>query len=554
MINKQSRTGWVKWALIIVVIAVLGVLAWPTIQSYLPGNTQQPTRMVSNETPSTAINTNAATTGNMGGASGGGAGTFENIKRGSISVKVSGSGKVAAEDTRLVYNEAEGRVSLVDVKVGDTVQEGQILVQLDSDDIEDRIASLNRTLFDAQVALGEVRDSGSATSIYSPAAGRIKMMEAEKEDDVATLMKQYGYLCVISRDGKMKVDFTPIPGVTFKAGDKVNVWIKNASVTGTVSQTAGLMGGNISVTVDDDTYDVGEPVVVSTLLGQELGQGSLQVNMPIPVTGIGGTISSISYEDNDTIGSGYKIFGLEGRTPSTDLQKAILTYEEAWTNMTNAQKKQDNLLIRSPITGVVTYVNVNEGAKLEEGSPVFTVQNTDSYKVTAEVDELYITQVTPGQSVTVELDAYPNRKFTATVDRISGVGTTEGGVTTYDVTVTLDPNQGAAFMDGMTANIEVATIDKSSVLLAPVEAISTSNGQSFVTLASGMQQLVQTGESDGTNIEILSGVNEGDRIQVTRSISSGNVGQFSGNAGGGNMQFRSSGAAGGGMMMGGFGG
>ncbi len=539
MINKQSRFGWVKWVLVIVVVAILGILAGPTIMSMLPGNSQQPTRTVINEAPNTAINAapDLGTTGTRG------ASNFSAIKRGSMSVKVSGSGKVAAQSTRQVYNEADGRASIVDVKVGDTVQAGQILVQLDSDDIENEIASLNRTLFDAQVALGEVRDTGSATSIYSPSTGRVKMMKAEEDDDVSTLMKQYGYLCVISRDGKMKVDFTPIPGVVFQAGDKVNVWIKNASVTGTVSQTAGLKGGNISVTVDDDSYDVGEPVVVSTLLGQELGQGALQVNMPIPVTGIGGTISSIAYEDNDTVSSGTKLFGLTGRTPSSDLQKAILGYEEAWTNMTNAQKKQDNLLIRSPITGVVTAVNTQVGAKLEEGSPVFTVQNTDSYKVTAEVDELYITQVTQGQSVTVDLDAYPNRKFTATVDRISGVGTTEGGVTTYDVTVTLDPNQGAEFMDGMTANIEVATIDKQNVLLAPVEAISTSNGQSYVTLSTGMQSMVQTGSSDGTNIEILSGVNEGDQVQVTRSATTNNVGQFSenNNRGQGNMQFRQNG-------------
>lgn len=538
MINKQGRIGWMKKVLIVVVIAVLAVLAWPTIQQYLPGSGGDD-RMVSSEIQRTSGNTSMGDTGTDTNARSGA--SYGTIRRGNISVKVSGSGKVAAEDTRQVYNEAEGRVENVDVKIGDTVQEGQILVQLASDDIENEIASLNRTLFDAQIALGEVRDSGSATSIYSPSAGRVKMMKAEVDDDVATLMKQYSYLCVISRDGKMKVDFVPTPGVTFQAGDKVHVWIKNQAVEGTVSQAAGLTGGNISVTVSDDSYDVGEPVIVSTLLGEKLGEGTLTVNMPIPVTGIGGTISSIAYEENDTVGSGYKLFGLSGRTPSADLQKAILAYDEAWTNMTNAQKKQDNLLIRSPLTGVVTAVDAQVGAKLEEGSPAFTVQNTDSYKVTAAVDELYITQIVPGQSVTVELDAYPNRKFTATVDRISGVGTVEGGVATYDVTVTLDPNQGAAFMDGMTANIEVATIDKSSVLLAPVEAISTSNGQNYVTLASGMQQAVTTGESDGTNIEILSGVSEGDQVMLTRSATTNNVGTYSGasgSSGSGNTQSR----------------
>ena len=523
MNTKQSRSNKLIWIVVILVIAVLGVLAWPTIQQFLGGNQNS-------RGASSAPNMQQVASTNMGDATGDStvrqSQSTTTIRRGSLSVNVSGAGKVSATDSRQVYNEAEGRVETVDVKVGDTVQQDQILVRLASDDIENEIAALNRTLFDAQVSLGNIRDSGSATSIYSPAAGRIKLMQAEVDDDVSTLMKQYGYLCVISRDGKMKVDFEPALGIDFKTGDKVKVWIKDKDVEGVVSQTAGLTGGSISVTVADDSYDVGEAVSITTLHGELLGEGNLQVNMPIPVTGIGGTISSISYEDNDTVGSGYKIFGLTGRTPSTELQSAILAYDEAWTNMENARKKQDNLLIRSPITGVVTAVNASEGAKLDEGSPAFTVQSTDSYKVTADIDELYITQVTPNQVVTVELDAYPNRKFTATVERISGVATVEGGVATYEVTVTLDPDQNATFMAGMTANIEVATINKDNALLAPVEAISTSNGQSFVTMASGMQTMVQTGESDGTNIEILSGVSEGDQVVLTRSAATGNVGQF----------------------------
>ena len=531
MITKQRRKIRLAWVLIALVIVVLGVLAYPTIMDSLSGSSRS-TRATNSDL--------SAAPSTMGAQSSGGAtqsasrASTSSVRRGALSVNVSGEGKVSPTDTRQVYNEAEGRVEAVDIKVGDTVQENQILVRLASDDIENEIASLNRTLFSAQVSLSEVRDSGSATTIYSPSAGRVKLMKAEVGDDVSTLMKQYGYLCVVSRDGKMKVTFEPALGINFKAGDKVNVLIKDKTVEGTVSQVAGLTGGAITVTVLDDSYEVGEHAIVSTKLSELLGQGELEINMPIPVTGIGGTINTITYEDNDEVSSGNKLFTLTGRTPSAALQSAILAYDEAWTAMENARKKQDNLLIRSPITGVVTVVSASNGAKLAEGSPAFTVQSTDSYKVTADIDELYITQVTPGQAVVVELDAYPNRKFNATVERISGVATVEGGVATYEVTVTLDPDQNATFMDGMTANIEVATINKQSVLLVPVEAISTSNGQSYVTLASGMQAMVQTGESDGTNIEILSGVNEGDQVLMTRSNTTNNVGTF-GSGGSGSM-------------------
>ena len=96
-------------------------------------------------------------------------------------------------------------------------------------------------------------------------------------------MKTTGYLCVISRDDKMKVEFEPQSDSTFAVGDKVSVWIDNVEVEGTVDQADGL-GGKISVTVADDDYDVGTAALVTTLQGEKLGEGELAINMHANVT------------------------------------------------------------------------------------------------------------------------------------------------------------------------------------------------------------------------------------------------------------------------------
>lgn len=540
MINKRKKNGWVKWLAVGLVIVVLAVFAVPTISGMISGN--------SNQTPT---NANTATLGDQSARPASGTPTRSTstatAKRGSLSVSVSGSGTVAPSDSRTLYSQAGGTVDAINVSVGDTVRAGEIVMQLASNDLETQIASLETTLFSAQTDLAAVRDSGSTSSIYAPAAGRVKMIKAEEGDDVAMIMKQHGYLCVISRDGKMKVEFTPPTIQGLNVGDKVNVWIKSTAVEGTVDQMTGL-SGSISVTIDDDSYDVGEPVSVSTLLGEKLGDGVLEVNMPIPVTGIGGTVDTIYYEDNDKVSSGYRLFYLTGRIPSSALRSAMLTYEAARVEYDNAKTKQDGLTLRAPIDGVITEINTTEGAMLEEAVPVYSIQSSDNFEVVAAVDELDIVNVEVGQNVKVELDAYPNRTFDAIVNRISGVGVVSGGVTTYDVTVTLLEN--ANFRDGMTANIEVVVSDSQNVILLPVEAVSTANGQSYVTLSGGATSNVTTGLSDGTNIEILSGVNEGDTVVYSRSSSSSsssttsNMG-FRGEMGGGAMPA-------GGVMMGGF--
>ncbi len=519
--GKRSKTGWIKWVILAVVLVVLAYFAWPTISAMLSG---------SNSANNGARQTNAnANFGAMGNAP---SGEVQNstrnttaVKRDNLSVSVSGSGKVSPADTRTVYSKTSGRVDELSISVGDAVKTGDVMMRLASDDLSTNIATLQRTLFDTQITLADVRDSGSTYNIYAPAAGRVKLMKAEEDDDVAMLMKQYGYLCVISRDGKMKVEFEPQGSEALNVGDKVNVLVKNTTVQGTVDQLTGL-SGKVSVTIDDDTYDVGEHVSVTTLLGDRLGEGALDVNMPIPVTGIGGTVENIYYEDNDKVSSGYRLFYLTGRTPSSELQQALLAYTEAKVALDNALDQQEGLVVRAPMDGVITSVDTSLGAKLEEGAQAFSIQSNNNFKVIATVDELDIVGVKPGQNVTVELDAYPNKVFNATVTSISGVGTVEGGVATYEVTVLLSGNDG--FMDGMTANIEVLTTDRKDALMLPVEAISTSNGRTYVTLVAGGQTQVETGASDGTNIEILSGLNEGDQVLLTRTGNSGSTGTYNG--------------------------
>ena len=324
--KKRHSTKWIKWAVLAAVVVVIGIFAWPTLQSKLAGGT------------SSGRGNNAAQTGAMGSAgTGSAAGSYTSVTRGNLSVTVYGSGSLSPAATQSVYSGAEGKIESIEAQAGDTVRSGDTILRLSSDDLEDSIASLESELFAAQVALSEIRDSGTDYYIYAPSAGRVKLIEAEEDDDIAMLMKLHGSLCVISRDGKMKVEFEPASLEGLAVGDAVSVWIDNQAVAGVIDQIEGLKG-NIAVTIDDDSYDVGAEALVTTPQGERLGSGALEINMPIPVTGIGGTVSNVYYEDNDKVASGAKLFYITGRIPSAELQQALLTYQEARIALYNAKK------------------------------------------------------------------------------------------------------------------------------------------------------------------------------------------------------------------------
>lgn len=534
MKTRKRKTGaWIKWVVAVVVIAVIAVLALPQITKLLGGNTASGAMGASAQTTSTGL----------------AQGEYVTVEKGELEVTVYGSGNLTPRESYSVYNDSEGKIESVEVETGDTVNAGDVLVRLSSSDIETNISSYEAALFDAQVALSEVRDTGSNSYVYAPSAGTLKTVICEAADDVASIMNQYGYLAIISRDDKMRVEFEPTGDQTFNVGDAVNVWVDNVPITGTVDQTVGL-GANIAVTIPDDNYDVGEEVMITTLQGQTLGSGTLEINMAVPITAIGGTIDTVYYEEGDDVASGAKLFYTTGRLPSSDLQSALLKYEEARTALDNEKEKQDNLIIRAPIDGIVTSVGASTGARLDESVSLVTLQSQDKFNVVATVDELDIVNVEIGQTVDVEIDAYPDEVFTGTVRRISGVGSVSGGVATYEVTVSIDDAAGK-LKDGMTASIQIVIAQKTDAILVPVEAISTSNGQKYVTLSTGLSTTITTGLSNDEYVEVLSGVSEGDQVKVTRSTSTSTETAMSGMPGGmgGGMP---SGAPSGGMPGGGF--
>jgi HlyD family secretion protein len=251
---------------------------------------------------------------------------------------------------------------------------------------------------------------------------------------------------------------------------------------------------------------------VTTPQGQKLGEGMLEINMPVPVTGIGGIIDDVYYEEYDSVGSGAKLFHVDGRIPSSDLQLALLNVENTRIDLDIALKKQSKLILRAPIDGVVTAKDAWAGQYLTGGSHAFSLQSNGDFELKADVDELDVANVQEGQNAIVRVDAFPGRTFTGTVSSISSVAKTSGGVATYEVTVSLESS--GELRDGMTASMDIVTHEARDILLVPSDAIRTENGQSYVETGDGRKVTVETGISDSDSVEIVSGLEEGDLVRT----------------------------------------
>jgi HlyD family secretion protein len=157
------------------------------------------------------------------------------------------------------------------------------------------------------------------------------------------------------------------------------------------------------------------------------------------------------------------------------------------------------------------------------------------------VDETDIGRVRLGQRAQITLDAYPNRPFHGTVQKIASGATMQQNVVTYDVTIALEnpqhlalsravPGSGGAaagqLKPDMTATVSITVAHKRDVLAIPIDAVRPGAHGSSVTVITkdreGQPQFrpvnVTTGINDGEHIEILEGLKEGDVVVVSGQV------------------------------------
>ncbi len=170
--------------------------------------------------------------------------------------------------------------------------------------------------------------------------------------------------------------------------------------------------------------------------------------------------------------------------------------------------------IVAPISGVVTQVNVNVGDIVPPNVEAITILDPASFRVVADVDELDITRIRPGQEAIVSFDAMPKSRYRARVDRIIP----QADEVTKTLPVILRLTDGVLNLsEGLTANINIVQERHPNALTIPRRAILDERGNKarlFVLTERNTLQLdtVVLGVRGDDYVEILDGLNEEARV------------------------------------------
>jgi HlyD family secretion protein len=143
-----------------------------------------------------------------------------------------------------------------------------------------------------------------------------------------------------------------------------------------------------------------------------------------------------------------------------------------------AEERMDETIVRSPIEGILLTKDVEVGQIISSGvttvgggTLIATVADMEYVHVKANVDEVDIGRVVPGQKARIVADAYPNRIFIGEVIRVAPQGRTDQNITTFGVTV-LVKNEGGLLKSGMSSDVELEIASRRNIVQVPNEALS----------------------------------------------------------------------------------
>ena len=172
--------------------------------------------------------------------------------------------------------------------------------------------------------------------------------------------------------------------------------------------------------------------------------------------------------------------------------------------------------IEAPGDGVVQRRLAEPDELVAAGQPVLVIGNTGGgWIVRAALSDRDVVRVQSGAAAEVTLDAFPGRRFAATVTEIAAAADPQTG--TYELKLAIDP-QGERFVQGLVAKVVIKDQEAKGVPVIPVTALLEADGRAalvFVVAEGGSHAKrtpVQTGRLLGERIEIVTGLSPGDRV------------------------------------------
>ncbi len=238
------------------------------------------------------------------------------------------------------------------------------------------------------------------------------------------------------------------------------------------------------------------------------------------------------------------------KSAQSDVQSAQASLKELRTNLSRTT-------IKAPSSGVISVLNVEQGERVVgtaqmTGTEMMRIANMNTMEVQVEVSENDILRVSLADSVSVDVDAYLDRRFSGVVSEIAnsavntgtGASLTSDEVTNFIVTIIINPDSYRDIIDagkipfrpGMSASVDINTETKECITV-PIQAVTTRDKEAFNKAKKSkkkvdlddldeedLAEVVFIKQADTVSmVKVVTGIQDDEFIEVQEGIKEGDV-------------------------------
>ncbi len=450
------------------------------------------------------------------------------VEKGSVTRKVATTGRVVANLEVEIKCKAGGEVITLPFDISDPVKKGELLVELDPEDEERRVKQAEISLSASEAKYSQAKQSllvaRKKLELAKRRAGEaLTTAEADLREALARQSQVVEKRSLELERQRAAAVLTSAEAYALDARTKAD-------------RLKRLLSGDL---VSQEEYETAETTAVRAESDLELArikleelkneESKLEEEYEIAETSVVKAKSELALSKLRL--EELKIDEQALTIKKEDVKLSGTAVELNRIDLTAARRRLKDTRVTAPMAGVISSRNVQIGQIISSaisnvggGTTVLTLSDLSRIFVLASVDESDISKVSVGQPVIITTDAYPGKEFQGEVVRIATRGEVNANVVTFEVKIIVLGDELSLLKPEMTTNVEIVSVRKDDVLLAPVEAVKAQGGQGGVRILreDGTTKviIVKVGISDGVNREIISGLNEGDKLVVLKGEAS----------------------------------
>lgn len=379
-----------------------------------------------------------------------------------IPTYIEATGNLASDAQTDVAPAVAGKITEVNFDIGTYVNQGDVLVRLDSRDAAIRVEQARAQVEQQRKAVGQA--------------------EANVDQAIASLRQTQARLGVTDGQTFQIRDFSQVKTITAQL-ELAEKELRRAERL--------LETGDVSRSIYDQRRSQRD-----ALLGQ---LDEARSNAAVAIRAISTAQSAVG----------------TARAAAASARAGIATLE---AQVAQAQKAVTDNVIRAPISGFVSDKVADVGEYISPSAPnakIATIVRTSTLRLKIDLPEQEIGKIATGQGISLQTSAYPNRNFAGIVARVSPSLNATARTLVVEAEV---QNTEGLLKPGQFATVRIVQSKPESAVMIPVAAVKTvgeTNSVFVIKDGAAREQYVQLGLLENDMIQVKQGVIEGDIVATS---------------------------------------